>query len=345
MLRAAIIGTGFFANNHLNAWKMVDGTEVVALCDRDQSRLDAAGDAFGIDARYSDAQTMLSENQLDFVDIITTAPTHRPLVELSLRHGCNVICQKPFAENLADAHAMVNAARDADKTLMVHENFRWQSAVRSVIETLRAGRIGTPFFCRASFRSGYDVFSGQPYLAKGERFIIEDLGIHILDVTRALMGDVTRLTATTARINPNIVGEDVATILLAHENGTTSIVDCSYATRRTPETFPETLIEIDGDKGVLRLEAGYQLVVQNEAGEDRIDVSPPVLDWAERPWHNIQESVVAIQQSFVDCLKSGAAPETSGEDNLKTFALVEAAYLSAKQGITVDIAELTGKRP
>ena len=41
-----------------------------------------------------------------------------------------------------------------------------------------------------SFRSGFDVFSGQPYLANGERFIIEDLGIHILDIARFLFGDV-----------------------------------------------------------------------------------------------------------------------------------------------------------
>ena len=53
--------------------------------------------------------------------------------------------------------------------------------------------IGDPFFGRVSFRSGYDVFSGQPYLAQGERFIIEDLGIHALDIARALFGDVMHL--------------------------------------------------------------------------------------------------------------------------------------------------------
>ena len=55
------------------------------------------------------------------------------------------------------------------------------------------------------------MFSGQPYLAEGARFIIEDLGIHILDISRALFGDVARISATTTRINPEIRGEDVAT--------------------------------------------------------------------------------------------------------------------------------------
>ena len=83
---------------------------------------------------------------------------------------------------------------------MVHENFRWQSAIRAVIEELRKGTIGEPFFGRVSFRSGFDVFSGQPYLAEGERFIIEDLGIHILDIARALFGDVVRISPQNAAL-------------------------------------------------------------------------------------------------------------------------------------------------
>ena len=139
------------------------------------------------------------------------------------------------APNMADARAMVTAVEAAGKILMVHENFRWQSAIREALRVVQSGAIGTPFFGRVSFRSGYDVFSGQPYLAEGKRFIIEDLGIHILDIARAFFGDVAQLSATTRRINPAIKGEDVATMLLTHAGGAASVVDCSYATRRVPE--------------------------------------------------------------------------------------------------------------
>jgi predicted dehydrogenase len=204
---------------------------------------------------------------------------------------------------------------------------------------VRSGAIGRPFFGRVSFRSGYDVFSGQPYLAEGSRFIIEDLGIHILDISRAFFGDATHIAATTRRINPNIKGEDVATMMLTHEGGATSVVDCSYATQRMPETFPQSLLEIDGPKGTLRLDAGYRLTVQ-VGDEVQKDVSPPVLPWAEKPWHNIQESVLTIQQHFVACIAAGTQPETSGADNLKTLALVEAAYLSASRGQMVALSEI-----
>jgi predicted dehydrogenase len=334
-LRGGLIGCGFFSINHLHAWRGVEGAAIVALCDRDAARLAIAGDQFGIAPRYANAAEMLAKERLDFVDIATTVPSHRPLVEMAARQGVGVICQKPLAQSMQDANAMVTASEAAGVPLMVHENFRWQSAIQTLGALVRNGEIGRPFWGRVSFRSAFDVFSGQPYLAAGERFIIEDLGIHILDIARFLFGDVATVTARTLRVNPAIRGEDVATILLDHRNGVTSVVDCSYATRLAVEPFPETLVEVDGSTGSLRLGQSYQLVVTNSEGAQPRDLSPPLLPWASRPWHNIQESVQAIQQHWVDCLRAGREPATSGRDNVKTLALVEAAYQSARTRETV----------
>ncbi|TKB52049.1 MAG: Gfo/Idh/MocA family oxidoreductase, partial [Mesorhizobium sp.] len=328
-MRGALIGCGFFAVNQMHAWRDVEGASIVAICDRDPDRLRVVGDQFGIARRYTDAAALFAGERLDFVDIATTGPSHRTLVEMAAQHGVPAICQKPFAPSLADAQAMVKACTDAGVPLMVHENFRWQSPIQAVRTVLDSGEIGTPFFGRISFRSAYDVFSGQPYLATGKRFIIEDLGIHILDIARFLLGDVSTVTARTARINPGIAGEDVATMLMDHTSGATSVIDCSYATKLATEPFPETLIEIDGSDGTIRLAQGYRLTVTGRSGTVVSDVSPPLLPWASRPWHNIQESVVAIQKHWVDCLTNGTEPATSGADNLKTLALVEAAYAGA----------------
>ena len=136
------------------------------------------------------------------------------------------------------------------------------------------------------------------------------------------------------------VGWDVATMLMDHKSGAISVVDCSYATRLAVEPFPETLIEIDGSDGTIRLAQGYRLTVTGRSGTVVSDVSPPLLPWASRPWHNIQESVLAIQRNWVDCLASGKEPATSGADNLKTFALVEAAYAGAASLEPVQIDDL-----
>ncbi|QEN85751.1 Gfo/Idh/MocA family oxidoreductase [Labrys sp. KNU-23] len=338
--RGALIGCGFFAINQLHAWRDAEGVDIVALCDRDPERLAHAGGLFGIDRRYGDAEQMLRAEKPDFVDIATTVASHRPLVELAAKMGIPVICQKPFALSMADARAMVEACSLAGVPLMVHENFRWQSAIQAVKTRLDGNAIGQPFWARVSFRSGFDVFSGQPYLAEGKRFIIEDLGIHILDIARFLFGEVTRLNARTRRVNPAIKGEDVATMLLDHASGLSSMVDCSYATRLPVDPFPETLVEIDGSTGTLRLGAGYRLTVNGPGGQEEVDLSPPLLPWASRPWHNIQESVLAIQRHWLHCLHNGEEPSTSGRDNIATMALVEAAYASAASGQTIEMASI-----
>jgi D-apiose dehydrogenase len=340
MLRGALIGCGFFAINHLHGWRDAKGAEIVAICDRSPERLAIAGDRFGITARYADAQDMLANETLDFVDIATTAPSHRALAELAARRGVGVICQKPFAPCLDDAKAIVAACGKANVPLMVHENFRWQSPMQKVKQILVSGEVGEVFWGRVSFRSAYDVFSGQPYLAEGQRFIVEDLGIHALDIARFLFGDVINVSARIKRVNPAINGEDVATILLDHDNGVASIVDCSYATQAEQELFPQTLLEIDGSKGTVRLGANYQLTVTHDGRSEKSDLFPPVLPWASRPWHNIQESVVLIQQHWIDCLRENLEPQTSGRDNLKTFALVEAVYQSAANRNTIDMTSL-----
>jgi D-apiose dehydrogenase len=184
------------------------------------------------------------------------------------------------------------------------------------------------------------VFSGQPYLARGKRFIIEDLGIHSLDIARFLFGDAGRMTARTRRINPDIAGEDVATMLLDHDNGVTSIVDVSYATKLPEEPFPETFVEIDGSTGTLRLGKDYKLIVHGPAGTTESIAAPNLLPWASRPWHNIQESVALIQKHWIERLATGQEPDTSGRDNLKTFALVEAAYLSAERNEPISLGDL-----
>jgi predicted dehydrogenase len=342
MLRGALIGCGFFAMNHLHGWRDAKGAEIVAICDRSAERLKIAGELFGIAARYADAADMLAREKLDFVDIATTAPSHRALAELAAAHKLAVICQKPFAPTLADAKAIVAACDKAQVPLMVHENFRWQSPIQRVKAVIDSGEIGEIFWGRVSFRSAYDVFSGQPYLAEGARFIVEDLGIHALDIARYLLGDAHAVSARIMRVNPRIKGEDVATILLDHGEGVASVVDCSYATKLETEAFPETLIELDGTKGSLRLGQGYRLTVTAPSGTRTEDVSPPLLPWASRPWHNIQESVALIEQHWVDCLTSRKVPQTSGHDNLKTFALVEAVYQSAQTGQTVPISALLG---
>jgi predicted dehydrogenase len=224
---------------------------------------------------------------------------------------------------------MAATAEAAGIFLAVHENFRFQTPMRKARELIAGGAIGEPTWARISFRTGYNIYSGQPYLREEERFIIIDLGVHVLDLARVFLGEVDRIAAETQSRNPGVKGEDTATMMLRHVSGAVSVVDCTYESRRLPDQFPETLIEIEGTKGALAIRRGLRLELTSGDRMTEIDVDPPVLEWASRPWHVVQESVLATCAHLLAAIQSRRRAETSGTDNVKTFALCEAAYAAA----------------
>lgn len=342
MKRGALIGCGFFARNHMNAWGDVEGAEIVAVCDIDPGKAATMAERFAVARSYADAAEMLAREKLDFVDVATTAPSHRMLVEMACRQVSAVICQKPFAENLTDAHAMVAAAQSAGVHLIIHENFRWQKSFITMKSLIEQGRIGVPHFARFSFRHGYDNYVNQPYLAEIERFVIMDVGLHLFDLARHFMGDVARIACTTQRLNPVIKGEDMFTALLTHDSGTTSSVDCSFFSKIDPEPFPQVAAWIEGSEGTLELRTDFRLVLHHTGMHEVLDIEPAVPGWGERPWHNVQDSVVRFQSHVVDVLEGRAEPRPSGRHNLATLALALAAYDAAETGRCVDMATWKG---
>lgn len=339
--RVAVIGCGFFAQNHLHSWRDLrsEGVEIVAVCDIDPAKAKAAATAFSVPHVYSDADTLFREQKLDLVDIVTRVDTHQSLVERAVARGVPTIVQKPFGPDLAACVAMVEAAQKAGVFLAVHENFRFQLPMRKVAELLRAGAIGEPSWARISFRTGYDIYKGQPYLLKEERFVITDLGVHVLDLARAFFGEAEHLSAELQRRNPRAAGEDTATVLVKHRSGAVSMVECTYGSYRKPDSFPETQLEIEGPRGAILLKPGSRLEVTVDGVMTPADADAPVLSWAERPWHIIQESVHATCASILAALHAGRDADTSGRDNARTYALCEAAYQSAKTGRAVQPAK------
>ncbi len=336
--RGALIGCGFFARNHMHGWRDADGAEIVAVCDTDAGRAAAFAAEFGARA-YTDAARMLAETAPDFVDIATTVETHRPLVELALGHGALTICQKPFAPDYADGLAMVEAARAANRPLLVHENFRWQKPFRLLKEHVRAGSIGTPRSLRLSFRHHYtENYVNQPYLREVADLAIMDVGLHLFDLARFLVGDVTRISCRTRRRAPDVAGEDEFAALLDHTEGALSNIDCCFSADFTPEPFPQTLARIEGDAGTLDLMQDYRLHLHGRGTRTEFDAEPAVPTWGEKPWHAVQESVTAFEAHVVEVLRGTAEPQPSGAHNLDTLALALAAYRSAATGQSVDMA-------
>ena len=336
-MRVGIIGCGSFSQNHLNGWRDLasEGVEIAAVCDIDPKKAEEAAKAFGVPRSYADAAAMLAKEKLDFVDIVTRMESHLAMVKLAAAKGVDIILQKPLAPNWKEAQEVVETARAAGVRLAIHENFRWQSPMRKLKGVLDSGTIGRPTWGRIVFRTGYDIYAVQPYLHQAQRHAILDVGIHVLDLARFFLGEVERVSCETQSRNPENVGEDTATIVLRHKSGAVSVVECSMESRIDPDPFPETLVAIEGERGSACVGPGLAAHVTSDGASRDLDFGSPLLSWTSQPWHTVQESVLRTEEAILRAWRNGTNPESTGDDNLKTYALVEAAYESARQGRTV----------
>ena len=331
----AVVGCGFFGRYHLHAWRDLapEGAEIVAVCDRDEAKAREAAEAFGIRRWYSDPGAMMAAEEIGLLDIATRMKTHRDLVTAAMVRRIPTVVQKPLAPRWEDCVAMADAARTAGVFLAVHENFRFQRPARRIRTILDAGELGDASWARIALRTGFDVYRNQPYFYDEERLVILDLGIHLLDLARFYLGEAVRVTAETQRRNPRVKAEDTATILLRHRSGAVCEVTCTYENRRSNDL--DLLIEIECERGGVTLEADGTIVVATGGGLRREQPASPAIAWATPPFHVVQESVLATCRHMLDCVQAGREPETSVDDNLRTFALVEAAYDSAAAGNAV----------
>jgi D-apiose dehydrogenase len=330
-LRFAIFGAGFWANYQLAAWRELKGAECIAIYNRTPSKAEALAKKFDVPRTYSDPEELLRREKPDFIDIITDVDSHSPLVHLAAKHRTPAICQKPLAPTLAEAERMADACRQAGVSLLVHENWRWQTPIRQVKKLLAENAIGTPFRARIDMISGFPVFKNQPFLRDLPQFILTDLGTHILDVARFLFGEASSLHCHTQRIHPDIKGEDVATVLMKMGPHQTTVL-CEMAYGENPlerEVFPQTLIFIEADKGSLELAPDYWVRLTAADGTHAKRYPPPRYPWANPAYDVVQASIVDCHANLLRALTGAAPAETTADDNLRTLRLVFAAYDSA----------------
>lgn len=327
-MRGGLIGCGFFAQFHIEAWRRIPGVELAAACDPD---IDRASDA--AKRAYASAEEMFRNEQLDFVDIATRPDTHLEMVRLAAANGVPAICQKPMAQSLADSIAMVEAARHAGIPLMIHENWRWQPWYRVVSARIKAGDIGRPvtycFRIRKNDGGGAEPYRLQPYFRVMPRLLMFETMIHPVDTARMLFGDIRSVFARIRRHNASIAGEDVCVMTLTHENGLDGVADGHRFLDLTADSPPLGDAFFEGDRGWLQVVANGDVFANGE-----------------RIWQNTVkegyrgDSVRATQAHFIDCLRAGLPFETRASEYLKSYAAVEAAYRSAEEGRAVKIEEV-----
>jgi predicted dehydrogenase len=337
-VRVAVVGAGFWARYQIAGWRELPGVEIAAIYNRTQDKAQRLAAEFGIPADYEDPRALIAEVRPDVLDVITGVETHAQFVHLAAEHRVPVISQKPMAVSLAEAKGMVRTCREAGVPFFVHENWRWQTPIRRLKAVLDEGQIGTAFRARIDFLTCFPVFANQPFLRGLEQFILTDIGSHILDTARFLFGEVTSLYCRTARVHPDIRGEDVATVIMTSKAGATIVCNMAYAQNALEhDRFPETYVFAEGTQGSVELGPDFWIRTTTKAGTHARRFPPPRYSWADPAYDLVQASIVPCHANLLLGLRGEPGVETTGEDNLKTVRLVFGAYEAAASGKVVEI--------
>ncbi len=202
MIRIAIVGTGAMAKQHAIALKKHDDCAIVAACDLDAGRLDAFCKEHEIPAGHQDLDRMLAAEPLDAVVNVTPDRHHKPVSLKALAAGKHVLCEKPLAENHADASEMARAARTAGVVNMVNFSYRNAPAIQMAAELVRAGELGEIRHVEASYLQSWltsahwcDWKTSDQWLWRlssdhGSKGVLGDLGVHIVDFASFPVGEI-----------------------------------------------------------------------------------------------------------------------------------------------------------
>ena len=347
----AIVGIGSHADLKIApAMNLANDSKLVAVYSRDQGRADAFAQAHGAEAAYSGLDTLLADSRIDAVFIASPNHLHAPQTIQAAAAGKHVLCEKPMANSVSDAAAMVAACRDHGVTLGLGFEIRFHPAhvwARRLIGDGTIGRIrlahgqwgrgnrGEPeHLPRVGLRGWWET----PELI-GDASVLVGLGVHVFDLMRFLLQEeVVEVVAMTDGQTASQTLEHIATIALrlqqrsagsSPSGGTIAQVMCG---RMLPDTQND--LALYGSDGRF---ATRETIWEARLG--RAEVVSSTVNDAEAYDYDYLANFVAELEDFHDALKHDRAPSATGQDGLVATRITAAAIESAKTGRTVRISQ------
>ena len=344
-VKIAMIGAGNIANAHLASYAKVENAEIYAACDINEERLNETCDKYGITRRYTDLDAMLAElPELDAADVCVWNNGHAPCAIKALNAGLHVLCEKPMAYNAQEAEQMLEAAKKNNKLLMIGFVLRFSDEAKIAMDFIEKDYLGDIYYAKAQYVRRHGNPGGwfaNKALSGGGPVI--DLGVHVIDLTRYLMGGpkpVSVYAATSERLGnraflKNSVGwrpkdssdadvctvEDFGTALIRYDNGAVTLLETSYDINGQDIGCKQLF----GTKGGMDLSKGVKIYgTYNDYIAD-IEVNT----------NNLKDSsdmFVNEMAHFVDCVQNGTPCRATAEDGIIVMKILDAIYESARTG-------------
>jgi predicted dehydrogenase len=339
-LRGICLGAGYFSRFQYEAWTRIPEVEILAVCNRSPEKAQEVAETYGIPraAAWDELETLLDELRPDFIDIITPPETHLDVVKMAAVRGIHVICQKPLAPTLEESQKIVSVAREAGIRFLVHENWRWQPWYREIKTQLDGDTLGELFSISVRMRMGDgwqpDAYlARQPFFRTYPRLLVYETAVHFLDAFRFLGGEVESIYSQLSKRNPDIAGEDAGIITATFVSGATALLDASRynESAAVDPRYTFGTVRIDGSKGHIELDVEGGLTFK------ALGQSPHAIEYKHERQGFAGDCVYGLQRRFTDCMLNDLPFESTGEDYLKTIALVEACYESNAAGRVVKL--------
>ena len=340
MIRFALLGCGRIAKRHadLLGTGQIAGAQLAAVCDSNPQRADAFGSRYSVPA-YTDLDHMLERDDIDVVSVLTSSGAHAEHSIQVSGSGRHVVVEKPMALRLADADAMIEAARLAGKRLFVVKQNRFNVPVVKARQALDAQRFGQLVlgtvrvrWCRDQSYYDQDAWRGT-WLQDGG--VIANQASHHVDMLGWFMGPVSSVHATGAQALARIEAEDTCVATLKFRNGALGIVEATAAAR--PKDL-EGSLSVLGSKGVVEI-GGFAVNqirhwqftephAQDAEVMQRFSVNPPnVYGFGHQAYY----------EHVVQCLETGAQALVEGKEGRASLELVAALYESMASGQEVQL--------
>src|SRR5439155_938793 len=154
-INVAIVGLGFGAE-FIPIYQRHPGAKLYAICQRTKAKLDAVGDAFGVERRFTDFNKLLKEPALDAVHINTPIPDHAWQSIAALKAGKHVACTVPMATSVADCKRLVDLVKQTGKKYMMMETVVYAREFLCIKELYEKGKLGRLQFLQASHQQDMD---------------------------------------------------------------------------------------------------------------------------------------------------------------------------------------------